>query len=187
MTLEIRAISNEDAKAKVEDEGKTLSGYATVWNQRSRPLRAADLGEFVETLKPDCFNRSLESRDIFFCIEHNENDRVGRTRRGTLELTPDDYGLHFRLRLPETQRTRDMVALIDAGEYDGMSIGFKLNKRSVQREGKYPLQVVEDGDLVHISLARNPAYTATMVSVRDLEGTQPPTKPPVKLLELYHI
>src|SRR5882757_4399416 len=71
-----------------------MVGYAAKYDKLSQ-----DLGGFFEKLAPGCFNDVME--DDTRCLRnHSDDNLLGRTASGTLELILDKIGLMYACELP---------------------------------------------------------------------------------------
>jgi HK97 family phage prohead protease len=144
-------------------KGKTLSGYAAVFNSE------ANLGDFQELIRPGAFAKSLATGSNIRALYHHQGDALlGTTRGGTLKLKEDAYGLAFELSLPDTSHGRDLSILVDRGDVAGCSFGFRVapgGDRWEQR-GKQMVRELLTVELVEITLTADPAYQDTTVAMR---------------------
>lgn len=140
-----------------------LTGYAAVFDA------PADLGEFIETVKPGAFRRTLINADVRALYDHERQAILGRTPK-TLHLREDERGLAFELDLPDTQLGRDLVVLVERGDVGGCSFGFRCavgGDRWETRSGRMHRELV-DVELHEITLTAWPAYRETEVVKRSL-------------------
>ena len=155
--LEIR--SNGTLSAK----GKTLTGYAAVFNSE------ANLGDFHELIRPGAFAKSLATGSNIRALYHHQgNALLGTTQGGTLKLKEDAHGLAFELALPDTSHGRDLAVLVDRGDVSGCSFGFRVSPggdRWEQRGGKTIRELLAV-DLMEVTLTADPAYQDTTVAMR---------------------
>src|ERR1039458_2309338 len=89
------------AELRAATDELALEGYAARFNSLSRSL-----GSFKEKILPGAFTRVLAGNPDVVCnLNHGmKTDMVlGRTTAGTLTLTQDDKGLHFRCQLDPAQ------------------------------------------------------------------------------------
>ena len=151
-------IERRAAAGGLRASGRTLSGYAAVFNAETQ------IGDFSERLAPGAFRDSLASgRDVLALLDHRADVLLGRTRSGSLKLHEDDKGLAFELTLPDTQAGRDLVALAERGDLGGMSFGF-IAKDEEWRGDTRELRQVE---LHEISVVQSwPAYQQTEINLR---------------------
>ena len=165
-TEEARAIGKNEVRTnhiemRAEGDGRTFTGYASVFNQPSQPL------PFIEYVKPGAFKRSLQSRNRMMLLwNHDTSNPLASTRNGSLQLTEDNVGLKVTATLPDTTLGRDIAELVRTGVVDSMSFGFSVKKDSWSGDGQ--TRFLEDVTLYEVSLVSTPAYegTAGTVSVR---------------------
>lgn len=139
--------------------GRRLEGHAAVFGVPAR------IGDFSETIRPGAFRASLGSgRDVLALVDHDPTRLLARTSSGTLRLGEDSRGLSFALDVPDTQLGRDVLALAERRDIDGMSFGFRVTDEAWPSPGQRELRAV---DLVEISVvAAFPAYAQTSVAAR---------------------
>lgn len=146
-------------------DGRTLSGYAAVYNQDSREI--VEQGrKFVERIAPGAFNETLSAGgDVKLYYNHDTSMPLARTRSGTLELASDRNGLKFTASLPDTTLGNDVRALIERGDLSGeMSFGFFVSEDSWNKNRTERL--VKRAQLVEISIVQDAAYPTTSSSLR---------------------
>ena len=155
--LEIRASGTLSAT------GKTLTGYAAVFNSE------AVLGDFSEVIRQGAFAKSLATgSNIRALYQHQGDALLGTTRGGTLQLREDAKGLAFELALPDTTHGKDLAILVGRGDVAGCSFGFRVapgGDRWEQRGGRLVRELI-DVELVEITLTSDPAYLDTTVAMR---------------------
>jgi uncharacterized protein len=91
-------------------------------------MRSQDLGEFIETVSPGAFQRSLTSNSVdpIALYQHAAGMILGRRSAGTMRLTEDASGLRYEIDLPDTGLGRNLRELIGRGDIRGASIGFRV-------------------------------------------------------------
>ena len=155
--LEIRSSGTLTAK------GKTLSGYAAVFNSE------ANLGDFQELIRPGAFAKSLATGSNIRALYHHQGDALlGTTKGGTLQLREDAKGLAFSLDLPDTSHGRDLAVLVARGDVSGCSFGFRVaagGDRWEQRGAQLVRELLAV-DLMEVTLTADPAYTDTSIAMR---------------------
>ena len=158
-SLERRAFREASA------EGSRLSGYAAVFRSASLPL-PSPRGEFVETIEPGAFRRSLAASTVWAFYGHDETWPLARTP-DTLALREDSRGLAFDLTLPDTTQGRDVRELLAAGVLDGaMSFGFRTKADKWERRDGVLHRTLLDVDLVEVSIVKEAAYPAATSALR---------------------
>jgi HK97 family phage prohead protease len=153
-----------------DDDGRTLEGYAAVFNS---PTRIKDFqGEFDETILPGAFRRSLQTRTPVLQWDHGKDPRIGTAPIGAIEdLREDDHGLFVRARLfddPDLNRIRQAIA---AKAVSGMSFRFGVPDKGdtwTSRTGQPQLRAIRDADVHELGPVVFPAYAGTSVGVRSL-------------------
>jgi len=154
-------IRTNHIELRAEGDGRTFTGYASVFNQPSEPL------PFTEIVLPGAFKRSLQSRNRMMLLwNHDTSNPLASTRNGSLQLVEDERGLKVTATLPDTTLGRDLSTLVKTGVIDSMSFGFSVKKDSWSTDGQ--TRYLEDVTLYEVSLVSTPAYegTAGTVSVR---------------------
>ncbi len=151
----------------MQSDGKrTIGGYAAVFNTLSVVLWG-----FREELAPGAFAGSL-SNDVRALWNHDPAQVLGRTTNGTLRLEEDNTGLAFEVELPDTQVARDAWTLIERGDVNQMSFGFRSlpdgDEWRIDADGQY-IRRVTKLDLAEVSPVTFPAYPDTSVGARAAE------------------
>jgi uncharacterized protein len=165
--LERRTLTATDVTLREEGDTLRLEGYAAMFGSWSE-----DLGGFREMVEPGAFAQSLAERaDVVALQNHDANYVLGRTTSGTLSLMEDARGLRASIVLPPTSYARDLHALVQRGDVQGMSFGFTVNRGGDQwstEEGQRRRRL-RSVRLFDVSVVANPAYRATVVAARALE------------------
>jgi len=108
-------------RTSVEPDG-TVEGYASLFGEIDQARDMVMRGAFAATLR----QRGIHRVPMLF--QHDPSEPVGVW----LELREDHRGLYARGRLiPEVARARELSSLIEAGAIDGLSIGFRTVKGSI--------------------------------------------------------
>jgi HK97 family phage prohead protease len=160
--IERRTYTVKDVQARSAEDGTMrLAGYAAVFNESSVPL------PFKESIAPGAFRKTLtETPDVRLLINH-EGLPLARSKNGTLKLNEDDRGLYFEAELADTTEARDIYKLVERGDVDQMSFGFRVirQKWSDDRSRRVLTEVsLADGD---VSVVTYPAYPTTTVEARE--------------------
>ena len=150
--------------ARTENGQLRIEGYAAVFNSPSQ-----DLGGFLEVIRPGAFVKTLQAgADVRALFNHDENNVLGRTKSGTLELAEDATGLHFICSLPDTQMARDLAVSMERGDIDQCSFGFYCLQDEWKLVGEDAVRFVQEADLFDVSVVTYPAYLDTSAAVRSL-------------------
>ena len=170
MSIEKRYLKELRASNGAGDQ-MILEGYAARFNSPSK-----DLGGFRETIAPGAFKRSLAQNDDGFCLFNHSADKVlGRSSSGTLVVSEDDKGLHFRCQLdPNQQWHRDLHSAVKRGDLRECSFAFTPNGADGEdwqnikdeRGNWFISRTLKDVNLFDASVVSHPAYDNTNVSAR---------------------
>lgn len=160
-------IDGVELRDKENQESRTLSGYAAVFDSDSR-----DMG-FIETLDPHCMDDVIGRSDVV-CL-YNHTDLPGILARsvngdGTLHLSVDSRGLLCEFEAPNTQLGNDMLESVRRGDIRGMSFAFTVEKDEWTHKGdEYRRRIMKIDRLYDVSLVVQPAYDATSIDTRGLD------------------
>ena len=160
------------------DQTKIVSGYATTFNQPYELYRWAYDGH-VYIVNEQVDARAFDDCDMSDVVmQYDHEGRVfARTSNKTLELDPDQHGLHVRADLGGTEIGRDLYEEIEGGYTTKMSFGFRVaeDKREEVRERNEETGVVTTtvlrtitkiSKLYDVSAVSLPANDATSISAR---------------------
>ena len=149
-TIEVREAEGDDMM---------LEGYAAVYNSET------DLGHFREVIKPGAFDDVLDN-DVRALINHDPNLILGRTTNGTLELSVDERGLKYKVKLGDQQYAKDFYESVKRGDISQSSFAFTIDKQSWNEE-RTVRSVDKVRQLLDVSPVTYPAYAAATVQARD--------------------
>lgn len=172
-------VSTFERRAEGDTE-KTVSGYATTFNQPYELYRDAWNGYVYiirEQLDKDAF-ADTDLADVIMQYDH-EGRVFARTSNNTLELDPDEHGLHIRANLGGTELGRQLFEEIEGGYTTKMSFGFRVGKdkreETEERDEETGITTVtvlrtilSISKLYDVSAVSLPANDATSISARKL-------------------
>jgi HK97 family phage prohead protease len=143
-------------RTTIDAEG-VVEGYASLFGELDQARDMVMPGAFRETLRL----RGL--RRIPMLFQHDPAQPIGIW----LELREDQHGLFARGRLiPEVARAKELLALVQAGAIDGLSIGFRTVKGRVDPRTR--IRKLDQIDLWEISIVTFPLLTGARVrAVKD--------------------
>jgi HK97 family phage prohead protease len=96
---------------------------------------------------------------------------LGRTKANTLRISQDDKGLRCEIDLPNTQVARDLVANMERGDVDQMSLLFTpVRQVWDETDPDHPLRTIEAAEVHEVSIVTFPAYEATEAALRSREN-----------------
>ncbi|WP_368105447.1 HK97 family phage prohead protease, partial [Bifidobacterium bifidum] len=134
-------------RAADEGDGRTLKGVAVPFGS------VIDTWDGAETFDRDCVFDDVESAKL--CYQHGE--LIGRITNAE----PLDDGLHVTARISDTQRGRDVAALLRDGALDSLSVGFVPIESETDKQGVTHRKRVR---LLETSVVSWPAYEAAKVT-----------------------
>jgi HK97 family phage prohead protease len=146
---------------------KKLKGYAAIFNS------PADIGgDFTEIVAPGAFTRTLTEDDQVMLRDHLSQLLLGRRSAGTLCLRQDKTGLAFDVSpLPNTTLGNDTFEDVRIGNLKGCSFGFVVRDDTWTQDADGKLtRVLNDIQLVEVTLTAFPAYDSTSVDVRSIRA-----------------
>ena len=171
-------VSSFERRAE-EDGEKTVTGYATTFNQPYELYRDA-YGGNVYIVKEQVDPAAFENTDMSDVImQYNHEGRVfARVTNGTLELDPDEHGLHIRANLGGTEIGRQLFEEIEGGYTTKMSFGFRVGKDKREQTEERDEEtgavtvtvlrtILEFSKLYDVSAVSLPANDATSISARN--------------------
>lgn len=151
-------------------DGRTLEGYAAVFNQ---PTMIRDMiGDFEETILPGAFARTLERRTPVLQFDHGRDPRVGSVPIGAIEaLNEDTHGLYVRARLFDNPVVEPVRQAIEGRAITGMSFRFSVPEGGdtwTTGDDGVDRRAISDTDTRELGPVVFPAYEPTSVGVRSL-------------------
>jgi uncharacterized protein len=170
MEKEIRSIDSTNAEVRATRRGRTIEGYAIVFNRESK-----DLGGFKEIVKPEAVKDVIGRSDVLALLNHNEDKGVlarSTNGEGSLELSIDNFGLKYRFDAPDTSLGDEVLSGVRRGDIRTSSFAFSVSEDGQNWE-KLPdesyLRTIEKFDNIYdVSPCYREAYADTTVAVRNL-------------------
>ena len=166
--MENRYLQFHDIKTRSADDDLIIEGYFAVFDE----VYAVWPG-VTESIQKGAFTNSI-GQDVRALYNHNDDQILGRTSAGTLELKEDDRGLWGRIRI--NRKDSDAVNVyerIARGDITGCSFGFEIKSENWEQKADNSVHyTIEEVDpLYEVSPCVFPAYEATSISSRgkDLE------------------
>lgn len=152
---EKKQIEKRAAELRAADKPMVLEGYAAVFNSETQ------IGDFREKVSPGAFRDAL-GQDVRFLLNH-DGVPFARTANGSLTLTEDDHGLHYRAELLDTQSGRDLYAMVKRGDLNESSFAFTI----ADEEWEDDLRTIRSvGNLYDVSVTTFGAYPQTSAEAR---------------------
>lgn len=162
------------ARLKIEQraEGDAAATPVIVGHAALFDTWSEDLGGFREKIAPGAFTATIKEADVRALYNHNADIVIGRSKSGTLRLSEDKQGLAIEIDPPDTQAGRDLLVLLERGDVDQMSFGFRtVRDEWFTPEGEaYPTErTLLEVELFDVSPVTFPAYPDTDVGLRSQE------------------
>lgn len=158
-----RSVAYSNLEVRAEQDGKTLVGYAAVFDSPSEPL------PWTEYVRKGAFAKTInDGADVRLLVDH-AGVPLARTKSGTLRISEDDKGLRVEADLDETNpdAARVMSAL-RRGDVSQMSFAFEPVKDAWSKDNK--TRELKEVKLFDVSVVTYPAYEETMVALRNLQA-----------------
>ena len=155
--------SKHDSTLQTREENgeRIIEGYAAKYETET------NIGPFMESISRGAFDNVLEN-DVRALINHDPSLVLGRTSAGTLELTSDDVGLKYRVKLGNQQYATDLYESIQRGDISQSSFAFTI-KDQTWSEDRSSRKVNEVAQLLDVSPVTYPAYKEATVVAREEE------------------
>lgn len=158
-----KQIEKRTAEIRAGQKPMVLEGYAAVFNSETQ------IGDFREQIEPGAFAGALD-QDVRFLLNH-DGVPFARSANGSLQLTEDDHGLHYRAELLDTQSGRDLHAMVKRGDLSQSSFAFTI----ADEEWQDDLRTIRSvGKLFDVSVVSFPAYNDSTAEARAKAATVTP-------------
>lgn len=139
-----RGIDLQSFEHRKEEDGKmVVEGYATTFDTL---YTLYDSPDYIvrERIDPHAFD-DCEMDDVIMQYDH-EGRVFARISNGTLQVEPDEKGLHTRAELSGTEIGRQLYEEIDGGYTTKMSFGFRVSEDN--------REVIEDHETGKVTVIR---------------------------------
>jgi HK97 family phage prohead protease len=149
-----RTIAYSNLEVRAENEGRTIVGYAAVWDSPSEFMG------FTEYVKRGAFSKTLnDGADVRLLIDH-EGVPLARSKSGTLALEEDERGLRVEAELDPMNP--DAARIISAFAFRTVKDSWN-NDRTVRE--------LREVQLYDVSVVTFPAYEQTVAELRKRQDT----------------
>ena len=172
---EKRSIAYSNLEVRSENEGRTIVGYAAVWDSPSEYMG------FTEYVKRGAFSKTLnDGADVRLLIDH-EGVPLARSKSGTLALEEDERGLRVEAELdPMNPDAARIISAMKRGDLSQMSFAFRTIKDSWNSDRS--VRELREVQLFDVSVVTFPAYEQTIAELRKKQ--EPVTVDAVSTLSL---
>jgi uncharacterized protein len=172
---EKRSIAYSNLEVRAENEGRTIVGYAAVFDSPSEYMG------FTEFVKRGAFSKTLnDGADVRLLIDH-EGVPLARSKSGTLALEEDDRGLRVEAELdPMNPDAARIISAMKRGDLSQMSFAFRTVKDNWNSDRS--VRELREVQLFDVSVVTFPAYEQTVAELR--KRNEPVIVAPVSTLSL---
>jgi len=148
--------------------GKMFVGYAYRFG-----VESANLGGFVERIRPGAGAKTIREQDLRGLFNHSPDNLLGRMGAGTLRVAEDQMGGGYQIDQPDTSLGRDLAVLVARGDVYGSSFTFQAvgGQRGVnwsRTERGFPLREIVQMKMRDVGPVTFPAYPSSDVALRSL-------------------
>jgi uncharacterized protein len=156
---ERRSVAYSNLEVRSENDGRTLIGYAAVWDSPSEFMG------FTEFVKRGAFSKTLnDGADVRLLIDH-DGVPLARTKSGTMSLFEDERGLRVEAELdPLNPDAARVMSAMKRGDLSQMSFAFRTVKDSWN--GDRTVRELREVQLFDVSVVTFPAYEQTVAELR---------------------
>ena len=157
---EKRSIAYSNLEVRAENEGRTIVGYAAVWDSPSEYMG------FTEFVKRGAFSKTLnDGADVRLLIDH-EGVPLARSKSGTLALEEDERGLRVEAELdPMNPDAARIMSAMKRGDLSQMSFAFRTIKDNWNTDRS--VRELREVQLFDVSVVTFPAYEQTVAELRN--------------------
>lgn len=151
-----KPLEQRRGELRAVDAGGEFTGYIAVWDT---------VDSYNSSFRRGAFRKTIAERGGKVKVLYNHAHLIGRA----LELAEDDHGVRVRGRVNlETQRGRDVHALMQAGDLDGLSFAFQPIQETFNRDGVREIIEVRLYEFGPVDFPANEAAEITGVRADEL-------------------
>ena len=167
--MEKRYINMHEVQTRSASDEMIVEGYFAVFNENYQVWADA-----TESIAPGAFADSING-DIRALYNHNDDQILGRTSAGTLELREDEKGLWGQIKInPKDTEAVNVYERIARGDITGCSFGFDIEQErtDILSDGSVHWTILKVNPLYEVSPCVFPAYEQTSIASRGKELKQ---------------
>jgi uncharacterized protein len=164
---EEREIESRSTSFAVEcrsGNGRSIGGWALVFNSKSKPLPQG----FTEIIEVSALNKSKADGWPGVVCRSEHVDVLGSVRGGTLRLDLNQTGLDYTCDVAETRSGDDVLALVRRKDLGGSSFAMTVFEDEWSQDDGVLLRHLISIRLLDVSPVAVPAYDSSTVSLRSL-------------------
>ena len=156
-----RSFALDTSKLDREKKPYEVEGYATTFDE------PYDMGGYTEVIDRNVLV-GADVSDVIFQLNH-EGTVMARMSNGSLDVTPDDKGLHVRAYLGGSASGRDLYEEIANGLVTKMSWGFTVDEQDLEYDqDKNEVRIKRVKKVFDVSAVSIPANGGTEIHARSL-------------------
>lgn len=167
--MEKRYINMHDVQTRSATDEMVVEGYFAVFDENYQVWADA-----TESIAPGAFSESING-DVRALYNHNDDQILGRTSAGTLELREDEKGLWGKIKInPKDTEAVNVYERIARGDITGCSFGFNIEQErtDIMPDGSVHWTILKVNPLYEVSPCVFPAYEQTSIESRGKEVKQ---------------
>ena len=148
----------------LEDSNEAvIEGYFAVYDQETELFEGA-----FEEIARGSLDKSLSENDVLALDNHDSTIVLGSVGSETLELKSDEKGLYGSIKIDlEDPFAKSAYRKVQTGKIRGCSFGFiPIREDTQEREDGTIKWVVQEAELVEVSITAFPAYPQTDIAAR---------------------
>ena len=157
-------------EVRAEGDDQYFEGMAAVFNS------ATDLGFFSEEIAQGAFDDVIND-DVRGLFNHDPNVILGRSQAGTMTLTVDEKGAHYRIKYnPNDPDHVRVMEKVKRGDISQSSFAFSIKDAEWQTRDNKDHRVINKLERWYdVSPVTYPAYADTSVAARSLDSVKAET------------
>lgn len=172
--MELRTLDSKRANVRIEkraDGKRYISGYAAVFYRDGDTTTEYQLyRDLYERVMKGAFKEAVKDDDVRALMNHDPNMLLARSGNG-LTLREDETGLFYEFPIDENDPDHLRVAAkLERGDMSGSSFGFEVLERRFIEFKDFDVIELAKVRLYDVSPCTFPAYEATSVGIRSVEG-----------------
>lgn len=148
-----------------ESEDEFAVGYGAVFNSSTNVANI-----FTEEVTPTAFNKTLKEANVRTTFNHNFDNLLGTTQSGTAQLSVDDSGLLYRIKLDTSPLHQNVRSMLARGDLTGASwMGYVIAEEWSNLDEDIAHRTIKEIALIEVGPVAIPQYEDSSAALRSLE------------------